>query len=319
MDGASPPKTAVRAPLAVCVAGAGAVGSALAAILYDMDPASISFLAGGERYRRLQERGIIVNGTAYRIPVTAPEDKSPFADLIIVVVKHHDLDRALADMSNRVGPATIILSLMNGIESEERIGAVYGMERVLYGLVLGIDAVRQGFSVTYSSRGRVFFGEAKNHTPSERVLAVKALFEQAGIAHVVPADMIRTLWWKFMINVGVNQVSAALGATYGLFRTSSEVRDLMEAAMREVMALAGTQGISLTEEDVGEWYKVLYSLDPGGKTSMLQDVEAQRKTEVEMFAGTVMKLGRRHAIPTPVNRYLFRKIREIEGSYLKGR
>lgn len=96
--------------------------------------------------------------------------------------------------------------------------------------------------MTYTTQGRIFFGEADNSVPSERVLRVKALFDRAGSAHVIPPDMIRTLWWKFMINVGINQVSAALSAPYSVFQAPGEARSLMESAMREVVALARASG-----------------------------------------------------------------------------
>ena len=112
-----------------------------------------------------------------------------------------------------------------------------------------------------------------------------------------------------MINVGINQVSAALRAPYGVFQIAGEARELMESAMREGVLLASRLHISLTEADVTEWYAVLRGLNPEGKTSMLQDVEAGRKTEVEMFAGKVIELGRRLCVATPVNERLFDMIR----------
>jgi len=118
-----------------------------------------------------------------------------------------------------------------------------------------------------------------------------------------------------MINVGINQVSAALRAPYGVFQGPGEARELMESAMREVVLLASKLHISLTEADVREWYAVFRDLNPEGKTSMLQDVEGRRKTEVEMFAGKVIELGRRFGVATPVNERLFDMIRKIEGSY----
>lgn len=89
---------------------------------------------------------------------------------------------------------------------------------------MGIDAVRASPRVTYTTQGRIFFGEADNSVPGQRVLRVKALFDRAGIAYVIPPDMIRTLWWKFMINVGVNQASAALKAPYGEFQRQGAAR-----------------------------------------------------------------------------------------------
>jgi len=86
----------------------------------------------------------------------------------------------------------------------------------------------------------------------------------------------------------------------------------MDSAMREVIALAGALKVDLSEKDIGEWYKVLEGLGADGKTSMLQDVEAGRKTEVEMLAGTIIELGERHGIATPVNRRLFDELKRIE-------
>ena len=104
--------------------------------------AAVSFVAGGKRLERLRKEGLIVNGKRYFIPVVPPEDLSAPADLIIVAVKYHHLDDAIRDMRNRVGAETAIISVMNGIESEERIGAVYGMEKVLYAVSVGIDALQ---------------------------------------------------------------------------------------------------------------------------------------------------------------------------------
>ncbi len=297
----------------VSIVGAGAMGGSYASILYNWDPRCVSFVAGGSRFERLRREGLTVNGRHCAIPVLAPEDLSPPSDLLIVAVKHQHLDQAVAEMKNRVGPETTILSVMNGIESEEKIGAAYGMDKVLYAASVGIDAQREGSRIHYTNQGKIFFGEARNQPPfSERVRRVQTLFDRAGIVYETPPDMIRILWWKFMINVGINQASAVLKAPYAVFQTSAEARSLMDAAMREVIALAGKLGISLSEDDIENWDKVLSGLDPKGKTSMLQDVEAGRKTEVEMFAGRMIELGRRHGVPTPVNHKLFDQIRAIE-------
>jgi 2-dehydropantoate 2-reductase len=295
----------------IAIIGAGALGAAYGSILYEMDPNCVCFIASDGRYDKLKGDGVIVNGKRFAITVVSPEEASP-VDLLLVAVKHHHLDQAIGEMKKAVGPATTILSVMNGIDSEERIGAVYGMDKVVYGLTLGIDAVREGNSVNYKNQGRIFFGEAKNPDMTDRVRRIKELFDRAGIAHVIPPDMIRSLWFKYMVNVGVNQTSAVLRANYGALRSSSEARDLMDSAMREVIAIAGAIHVDLGEKDIGEWYKVLDALNPAGKTSMFQDVEAGRKTEVEMFAGKVIELGKRYGIPTPVNQRLSDELKRIE-------
>jgi 2-dehydropantoate 2-reductase len=299
--------------------GAGAVGAAYASMFYDMDPHCVSFVAKGDRYEKLARDGLIVNGRRYFIPVINPEGPGPAlpSDFVVVAVKNHHLSEAIRDMKCVIGNDTIILSVMNGIESEEQIGSVYGMGKVLYAVVAGIDAVRQENTVTFSKQGKLLFGEAENRVPSERVKSVQSLFQRAGFAYETPNDMIRTLWWKFMINVGINQVSAVLGAPYRVFQHSKEARELTETAMKEVIALAKAANIELTEKDIQNFYPYLFAMSPEGKTSMLQDVEAKRKTEVEMFAGKVIDLGRKRRIPTPVNDTLFRLLRAMESLWLK--
>ncbi|GFO55879.1 2-dehydropantoate 2-reductase [Geomonas sp. Red276] len=298
----------------IAVIGAGALGAIYASLL-SRTAHPVSFIAAGERHDRLKRDGVTVNGTFYAIDVRTPEEATP-VDLLMVAVKHHHLDEAIGQMTNAVGPHTGILSVMNGIDSEERIGAVFGREKVLYGLSLGIDAVREGNAVTYQNLGRIQFGERENGTLSGRVQRIAALFNEAGIAHETPKDMIRSLWFKYMINIGVNQVSAVLGATYGALRESAEAREMMEGAMREVIAVAMAAKVDLGDADIEQWYRILSSLGASGKTSMLQDVEAGRRTEVEMLAGTLIRLGRGYGIPTPVNEKLFEKISGMEAGSL---
>jgi 2-dehydropantoate 2-reductase len=244
-----------------------------------------------------------------------PEERTPPSDLVLVAVKHHHLKQAIDDIANRVGEHTIILSVMNGIDSEAQIGAVYGMEKMLYGVAVGINAVREGNRVTFSEQGKLFFGEANNRHLTERVKRVQFLFEEAKVVYETPDDMMRTLWWKFMINVGINQASAVLGAPYSVFQASTEARELMESAMREVMPIAQAAGVSLSEVDIENWNTFLANQSPDAKTSMLQDIEAKRKTEIEMFAGKVIELGREYGIPTPVNQTLYRIVKVIEQDY----
>jgi 2-dehydropantoate 2-reductase len=290
------------------------MGAAYASRFSDMDPGIISLAASGNRFHRLKSDGLVVNNQHYAIPVLSPEDTSPPADLIIVALKHHHLSTALEDIQNRVGEKTIFLSIMNGLDSEAMIGSAYGEGKVLYATAVGIDAQRDGNIVNYSKGGTIFFGEADNTIITERAKTIQTLFEMAGIDYQTPADMIRIMWWKFMINVGINQPSAVLSAPYGVFQTSSHAQQIMESAMREALLVAQAAGVNLRENDIQEWYPVMNTLDPEGKTSMLQDIEAGRRTEVDIFAGKVTELGKTYNIPTPVNDFLFHAIKVLEQS-----
>ncbi len=298
----------------VTILGAGAMGSVYASLFFEMNPAGVSFMAKGERAERLQAQGIVVNDKRYAIPVVTPDDMSPPSDLIIVALKHHDLQEALPDLAHRVSDNTTFLSVMNGLDSEATISAMYGPEKVLYAIAVGIDALRENNNVVYTNQGKIFFGNTENSRLTERVVRVQQIFERAGIICETPQDMIRMLWWKFMINVGVNQSSAVLRAPFGVFHQSEDARALMEAAMQEVVNLAQAAKVNLAEQDIKNWYQYLFTLSPNGKTSMLQDLEAGRKTEVEMFGGKVVELGKTYGVPTPVNQTLLRIITVLEHS-----
>jgi len=289
------------------VCGAGAVGSAHAARLFDLDPEGVALVAGGDRLDRYRREGITVNGRRYGFHLLSAGERGPPADLLLVAVKQHHLAAAVEEVRGYVGPRTVVVSLLNGISSEGVLGAAFGSEKVLHAFVVGTDAVREGTVTRYGSIGRIVFGTASNDPADPRVAAVRDLLERAGIPHVVPEDILREQWWKFMLNVGVNQVSAVLGAPYGAFALP-EVGDLARDAMREVVAVAAREGVALSEADVERCFPILASLAPEGKTSMLQDVDAGRKTEVEIFAGSVVALGRKHGVSTPLNEALGRLI-----------
>jgi 2-dehydropantoate 2-reductase len=306
----------------VSILGAGALGAMYAAQFQSHEGFNVSLIANGERRERLLADGLVVNGTPYHFPVVDPAQASSPADLILIGLKHHHLAGAIVGLEKLVGADTLFLSVMNGLDSEETIGAAYGMEKVLYAIALGMDAVREANRVTYVNAGRIVFGEATNESLNEalspRVRRVGEAFDRAGIAHETPPDMIRILWWKFMINVGMNQATAVMRVPYGVMKTSPDAQALMEALMREVIALAEAAGVDLSEDDLANWYKILQTMAPKGKTSMLQDIEAGRKTEVEIFGGKVVELGQQYGIPTPVNEVFTRILQVMEGNAQAG-
>jgi 2-dehydropantoate 2-reductase len=296
----------------VALIGLGALGSAYASMLYDVNPQGIKIIAGGQRVRRYKEKGFVINGKRYDFEFSAPEEQGDTADLIIVAVKTYQLPQAISDMKNQVGENTIILSLLNGITSEAMLGSEFDMGKILYAVSFALTPNREENHVRFSGCGNLSFGEKNNTEYSDKVSAVKELFDKAGIPYNIPEDMLHTLWWKFMVNVGINQCSAVTRGRYGLFQSVNEAREFMKSAMREVVQVSEKEGVKLTPADINKWDEVLDTLDPACRTSMLEDIECGRKTEVDAFAGTVCALGAKHNIDTPVNRTLYTIIKLIE-------
>ncbi len=296
----------------VGIVGAGAMGAAYAAMFSEAFDFRVFFVARGERYQRLKRGPLEVNGRRHAIAVVHPDQVGEACDLVLVALKHHHLAGALDDIKALVGEETIILSVMNGLESEQIIGEACGMEKMVLAIAVGIDAVREGERFSYARPGRIIFGEGPGTGGGNRVARLREALGRAAIPFEVPEDMRRTLWWKFMINVGINQASAVLRAPYGVFQSSPDARALMQSLMQEVVELAEKVSVNLTRKDLDEWLAVLSTLSPEGKTSMLQDIEAGRKTEVEVFAEKVVSMGEEYHVPTPVNQTILHIIKVLE-------
>ncbi len=297
----------------IAIVGAGAMGAAYAAMFTDAVGFDVFFVARGKRYERLKHQTLTINAGLYPISVIHADKVPEPADLVLVALKHHHLADAVEDIAALAGPDTAVLSVMNGLESEKTIGTVCGMDRLVYAIAAGIDAVHENGRFTFANPGKIVFGPVTDDGSGPDMERIGEALNRAAIPNEVPADIMRAMWWKFMVNVGINQSSAVLRAPYGILQTCTDARELMRSLMAEVVQLAAKAGIGLTEKDIDDWVEILMTLSPVGKTSMLQDVEAGRKTEVEIFAGRVVELGRKYAVSTPVNATVQRIIKVIEG------
>lgn len=284
------------------VLGAGAVG---AAVLDQLEQAgsSVSVIADGERAQRYRRNGLSVNGRVIR-PAVA--DCGPF-QLIFIAVKSYHLEEAVKLLEPCVGEQTFLMSLLNGIGSEDLLGRKFGHERVVPAMILGIDAQRNETGVRYTNKGVIHYG-VNPESPSQNLEELDEWLSSSGLACSKSDDITRSLWQKFMINVGANQASALYGVTYKGLQKDPEVRKLMFAAMEEVVALSRLEKTGLTEKDIEHWDTVLETMDPDGKTSMAQDLAAGRTMEVDIFAETVVRLAAKHSLDVPVNRMLLEKL-----------
>lgn len=297
----------------VALVGLGAIGSYLAPRLERaLGHENFLVVASGERRARLEREGTVINGETYHFTVADPAEGSvPPADLVIFAVKWPQLAQAVEEVRPLVGEDTALLSLLNGVESEEVLARAYGWDRVLYGLIR-VSSKREGHAVAFDpGAGCIFFGEKRNAPPyTPRVAAIAALFDRAGIRCQISEDMVKEVWLKFCTNIGENMTSAVIGNWYGTWRRSEHAVYTRRAAYLEVLALAEKLGVSITEEEV--LGKLSTTTPFYNKPSTRQDIEARRPTEVDMFSGAVVRMGRELGVPTPVNEWLYHAIRLIE-------
>ena len=298
----------------VAIVGMGALGMLYGEQLQKVLPAgAVRFVMDEERFKRHKNDKYEVNGVEQSFTLQSVAQAEP-VDLVIVATKFSGLNEALEEMQGLVGPQTIIFSVLNGISSEEYIKERYGDDNLLYCVALGMDAVREGTSLTYQHKGILKLGMlAKKQRPA--LAAVMALLEKAGIQYVIEEDILHALWAKLLLNVGINQTCMVYETNYGGAFTNEEARQDMFAAMHEVITVAQREGIKLTEADFEGCVKVLCGLSPEGLPSMRQDAMSKRKSEVELFAGTIIRLGAKHNLPTPVNQRYYDIIKAMEAKY----
>ncbi|MFB3163437.1 2-dehydropantoate 2-reductase [Neobacillus sp. 179-J 1A1 HS] len=300
----------------VSIIGLGALG-----ILFGnhfakrMPKEDVRIIAERDRIEKYKQEHVYCNGELCDFQYVMPEETCEPADLLIFTVKYEGLHDAIQAVRHHVGKDTIILSALNGITSEGIIGQVYGMDKILYSVAQGMDAVKVGNKLTYDHMGMLCFGDQVPGIISDKVKSVAALFDKIDFPYEVDTNMYKRLWGKFMLNVGVNQTVAVYKSNYGEIQRDGEARETMIAAMREVIALSEYEGINLTEADLNYWLSVLATLSTEGKPSMAQDLEARRYSEVALFAGAVLEMGKKHRVPTPVNKKLYDTIKSIESTY----
>ena len=296
----------------VAIIGKGAVGLLYGTMIERaLGPGAVEFVMDDERFARHAADVVTVNGEECGI-ATVPASRARVADAVILTIKTTGLAAALDTMAAVVGPQTRIASLCNGIRSERKIAERYGWERTVLSVAQGMDAVFIGDAMTYTHTGEIRFGAAEGTAPGV-VEDLADLYARAGISHTVEADIVRRMWTKLMLNVGVNQTCMVYGGTYGtVLEPGSEQLRCFVAAMREVRAVAEAEGVLLTEGDLSQMVALMAGLDPDGMPSMAQDRVNGKKTEVEEFAGTVRELGRAHGILTPTNDWLYERVRQIE-------
>ncbi len=299
----------------ISLIGLGALGAMFGQQLQTkLEPGQLRVIADSARIARYQETGIYVNGERCDFDYVTPDESGQLADLVIFAVKYAGLAAAIEAAGNQVGPQTMVLSLLNGIVSEEMLGAAFGAEKVIYCVAQGMDARRTHNQIDYENMGWLSIGE-KNQPATSRVKAITALFDQVGIRWETPANMEHKLWSKFMMNCGVNQSAMVYATNYGGLQADGAAREAVLAAMQEVLALAAAEDIPLPATELAYWLNVLDQLSPASCPSMKQDADAQRYSEVELFSGTVCRLGKKHSIATPVNDYFYEQIQKIEADY----
>lgn len=278
----------------VLICGLGAVGLTYAVKF--LGKCDLRILVDEDRLMRYRANKPALNGRTYEFEYVLPSANTFIPDLIIIATKAGGLDSAIKNIKNFVRQDTIILSLLNGISSEEKIKSIYPNTNVLKSYFIGHSAVRVNNSVMQDGVGEIV---------TENNPQLIEIFEKCGINYSCPDDIDYSMWLKFTMNVFSNQTSAILNMTFGELKQNGAFIEFAKKLINEVRLVAEKKGIKNLEHLESDALHALSMMCDEGKTSMHQDILAGRKTEVDIFAGEVIRLGKRFGIPTPYNQVIY--------------
>ena len=294
----------------VAVFGAGAVGSYVIWGLSEKKDISLSVIAKGERAERLKAEGCLINGKTYHPEVLTPEEAKG-VDLLVVSLKYGALAGALDDIREAVGENTIVMSLMNGVDSEEIISTKIDKSHIIYSLIK-VASHREGKEYVFNPETTIgiIYGEETAPFESERVAAIRDLFYGTGLNYRVTEHIKEEIWSKYRLNICNNLPQAIIGAGVGCYTDSEHMKAIQNGLKKELEAIAEAKGIDISKADrmSGRGSAV----PPMARYSTLQDLDAGRHTEIDMFSGALMRMGKELGIPTPYNEYTYHMIKALE-------
>jgi len=303
--------------LKICVLGAGALGCAIGAALAE-GGADVWLLNRSKAHvDAMNASGLTLVTPAGERSVHVQAATCAAAvgpvDLVIVLVKSFDTREAITGAMALIGERTLVLSLQNGLGHEDILAEMVGRGRVLAGKTyVGGVLLAPGRIISGTVGKPTYIGELDGAI-SERVQAIAAVFNAAGLLTTVSDNILGTMWDKLLVNVATGALSGITRLSYGELYTVPELKATALAAVAEALAVARAAGVRLSfTEPVQAWDRAAEGLPADFKASMLQSLEKGSITEIDFVNGAVVRWGQRLAVPTPVNAALVGCIKGIE-------
>jgi 2-dehydropantoate 2-reductase len=288
----------------IAIMGSGALGGFFGGLLARAGE-DVTFIARGAHLAAIRTRGLTIKSEAVGdFTISAPATDDPrtigSVDLVLVGVKTYDLGLAAEQIRPLVGPDTLVLPLENGIQASDRLAQSLGQEPVLTGVAYVLSSLQAPGVVKHIAQGRLLLGEPSGG-PSPRVRRLAEALQGAGIACETPPDIRVPLWEKFILLSATGGAMALTRLPFGPVRESAEAGEFCRGVMDETEAVGRASGIGVPRDIAGRHWQMILGLPAAGHGSMLQDLKAGRRLELESLNGAVVRLGRELGVPTPLN------------------
>lgn len=299
----------------VAVIGAGAMGSVIGGLLAKAGNDVTLVDVWRETVDAINAKGLRINDEVVKVRATDKPAEVGGADLVLVFVKCYHTEAAVRNALSLIGPDTVVLSLQNGWGNGPRIAKIVGEEKLLLGVCYHSATVAGPGHVLHVGKGMTFIGEL-NGKLSQRLTQIADTFKQAGIEVTPTAEVLKEIWSKLALNVCTLPTSALVRLYSPQLVQHEPMLELMKALLQEVIAVARAQQIPLEfNERWGAITALLRRCAPTAKSSMLQDVEKGRRTEIDVINGAIVEAGERLNVPVPFNRAMLWLMKSLEGTF----
>lgn len=300
----------------IAVIGAGAMGSLYGALLAEAGEDVCLVDIWEDHVSSVNRRGLIVSSDdgERAVPLRAVTGAAGLGpvDLILIFVKSYSTGEAARTALGLLGENTMVLTLQNGIGNVEQLGAILGPERVLAGTSAFGGTMLGPGHIRHAGSGPTMLGEI-NGQSTPRLEKLAEVFLRAGLQPLVSDNIEGVLWTKLIVNVGINALTALTRIKNGQLLEIPELESVMDMAVAEAVAVAVKKNIKLVSHPL-DHVKGIARATGGNISSMRQDVEKGRATEIDVINGAVDREGTSLGIPTPVNRVLAMLIKGLSTS-----
>ena len=289
----------------IAVVGAGAVGGYFGG-MFARAGAPVVMIGRNAFVDAVKSNGLVIDRTDARdrVQVEATTDVKAVNDasLILFSVKSPDTELAAREMEPFLAPGATVICMQNGVDNVDRIGAVTNISAVPAAVYVAVSVPEPG-QVKHLARGDVIIGP-----PNETTKRVAEIFDRAAIRCEISKNIEGEMWVKLLCNCALNAISALGQARYGQIAESGDGRQLMQAVVDEVLAVAKAAkvvlpGIKNSEAGMAAAMEIATQM-AGALSSTAQDLLRGRRTEIDHLNGYVVREGATLGIATPVNRTL---------------
>lgn len=302
----------------VVIIGSGAMGSLFGGRLA-ADEHDVTLVDTWEEHvRALNENGLVIStpdGTEQTIEVTAVTDPATIEsiDVAIIFVKSIHTESALQDSAPILEDEVDVITVQNGLGNPETIAHYVPEEHVIAGTTAQGAILEGPGHITHAGQGPTLIGRYYGES-DDKDYEIADQFTSAGIETEVTNTVKDIIWEKVLVNIGINAATALAKVQNGLIARTDSGRQIAKMAVSEAIVVAQAEGRSIRDDMVEYVMEVSESTAPN-KSSMCQDLEAGRKTEIETLNAEIIRRAERHEISVPVNRTLTNLIRLAEEGF----